>query len=75
MVLAVRFSVEKFEQKSAHGRNRQTSRFAFESAKTVQICAAKKPHPEKRQSAHSAPFVCDALLQDGYDIRTVQELL
>lgn len=54
------FPSKKFERKSAHGGDRQTSRFGGELAEIFQGSRAEEPYSEKRQPAHFASQFCHA---------------
>lgn len=60
MALAICFPVEELKQKSAHRRDRKTSRFARQFTKVFQRGGAEKPHSEKCQPAHFTTQLCDA---------------
>ena len=57
ILLAICFSVKKFERESAFGFERTTPRFACEFAKAVQRSNAEKPHRQKCQPAYASPLV------------------
>ena len=61
--------------RSAFRRDPQVSRVRFRSSARDLRGGACGRHRQARRQPYASPFLCHHLLQAGYDMRTVQELL